>query len=245
MTAAYPGIACGMTLRLAVLGDSIGAGQGASRPRDALCARLKRGLDAHGFETNGHVFAVGGARSSDLRAQVDRAVPWAPDVAVVVIGANDLSHRTPADQAAGDLGDAVRRLRQSGAEVVVAPAPDLSSVPHVPLTLRPLVQAASMLLRERQIVATTTHGGRVADPEGVTASAFAEDPSLFSSDQFHPSSAGYAHIAAALLPTVLAAAIASLRKPGRPAAWAGDPFPGDLFETDPDPDPEPEGARHE
>jgi lysophospholipase L1-like esterase len=243
MAAAYPGIACGMTLRLAVLGDSIGAGQGASRPREALCDRLKKGLDAHGFETNGHVFAIGGARSSDLRAQVDRALPWAPDVAVVVIGANDLSHRTPVDQAAGDLGHAVRRLRQSGAEVVVAPAPDLSSVPHVPLRLRPLVQAASVLLRERQILATTTHGGRVADPEGATASAFAENPSLFSSDQFHPSSAGYAHIAAALLPTVLAAATACLRTPGRAPASAGEPFQGDLSE--PEPDPEPEGARHE
>jgi lysophospholipase L1-like esterase len=49
----------------------------------------------------------------------------------------------------------------------------------------------------------------VADPEGSTASAFAHDPSLFSADRFHPSSAGYAHIAQALLPTVLAAATAA------------------------------------
>ena len=36
--------------------------------------------------------------------------------------------------------------------------------------------------------------------------AFGADPTMFSADRFHPSSAGYARIAAALAPTVLAAA---------------------------------------
>jgi lysophospholipase L1-like esterase len=227
-----------MTLRLAVLGDSIGAGQGASRPGDALCGRLTTGLAAHGFETTGRVFAVGGARSAALEAQVDRTLPWAPHVALVVIGSNDLSHRTPPDQAAADLGRAVRRLRDAGAEVVVAPAPDLSTVPHVPATLRPLVQQASARLRERQVAATTANGGRVADPDGSTAAAFADDTSLFSADQFHPSSAGYAHIAAAVLPTVLAAATATGRAVV-PATGHGDPFPHDLDDLH---EPEPRGG---
>jgi lysophospholipase L1-like esterase len=46
----------------------------------------------------------------------------------------------------------------------------------------------------------------VADGDGRTSSVFAEDRSLFSDDAFHPSSAGYAVIADALLPEVLAAA---------------------------------------
>ena len=36
--------------------------------------------------------------------------------------------------------------------------------------------------------------------------AFGSDPSLFAADRFHPSSAGYARIAAALAPAVLDAA---------------------------------------
>jgi lysophospholipase L1-like esterase len=35
---------------------------------------------------------------------------------------------------------------------------------------------------------------------------FGTDPTLFAADRFHPSSAGYARIAAALTPTVLAVA---------------------------------------
>jgi lysophospholipase L1-like esterase len=62
-------------------------------------------------------------------------------------------------------------------------------------------------------------GGRVADGDGATARAFAADHRLFSADRFHPSSAGYAVIASALLPQVLAAQSASpSRESTRPVA---------------------------
>jgi len=213
-----------MPLRLAVLGDSIGWGQGASRPEHRPAARLAAGLGEHGIEVTTRVLAVPGARSADLRPQVDRAVGWPPDVAVVVIGANDLTHRVPAERAAADLAAGVERLRTVGCEVVVAPAPDLSAVPHVPDALRPAVRAGSEELRRRQVAAVTRLGARVADAEHDTSGAFRVDPTLFSADLFHPSSKGYAVIAAALLPAVLAAARARLpderegRAPGRDAA---------------------------
>jgi lysophospholipase L1-like esterase len=205
------------TVRLAVLGDSIAFGQGASRPEDRPAARLAEGLRrARGVEVETGVLAVPGARSAGLRAQVDRALPWRPDVAVVVIGANDLTHRVPVDAAAGDLAEAVRRLRAGGAEVVVAPAPDLSSVPHVPPALRPLVRAGSQALRARQVAEVRAAGGWVADADAGTSAAFEADRSLFSGDAFHPSSAGYAVIGASLLPVVLAAlAEAGAREVGR------------------------------
>jgi lysophospholipase L1-like esterase len=56
-------------------------------------------------------------------------------------------------------------------------------------------------------VVATERGARVADADGATARAFGADPRLFSADRFHPSSAGYAVIAEALRPEVLAAAV--------------------------------------
>lgn len=193
-------------LRLAVLGDSIAFGQGAARPGDRLAARLVSGLAAHGLEATTEVFAVSGARSPGLAPQVDRALAWQPDVAVLVIGANDLTHGGPLWVAVSAFGDAVRRLRASGAEVVVAPAPDLSAVPHVPPALRVAVQQASEALRAEQVAVALAAGARIADRDGATTRAFAADSRLFSADRFHPSSAGYAVIAEALLPEVLAAA---------------------------------------
>jgi lysophospholipase L1-like esterase len=193
-------------LRLAVLGDSIAWGQGASRDEERLAPRLAAGLAEHGVAVTTRVLAVPGARSADLRRQVERALPWRPDLAVVVIGANDLIRLVPTAAAVESLIDGVRRLRAAGTEVVVAPAPDLSSVPHVPPALRPLVRTASEELRRGQIAAVRRLGARVADGDHGTSSAFATDPRLFSADRFHPSSAGYAVIAEAILPELLAAA---------------------------------------
>lgn len=191
-----------------MLGDSIAWGQGASRAADTLAQRLLLGLGHDDVLAEARVLAVPGARSADLARQVTSALSWPPEVVVVVVGANDLTHLVPVEAAVADLADAVRRLREVGAEVVVAPTPDLSAVPHVPPALRPSVQAASAQLRLRQAEVVRRHGGRPADPDLVASRAFAADPRLFSADRFHPSSAGYAVIASALLPEVRAAVAA-------------------------------------
>jgi lysophospholipase L1-like esterase len=193
-------------IRLAVLGDSIAWGQGATRERDRLSSRLVDGLASRGCEAEARVFAVRGATSTGLVPQVGQALSWRPDLAVVVIGANDLTHLVPVEAAAQALGDAVRRLRADGIEVVVAPAPDLSAVPHVPVFLHETVRAAGDLLRARQTSVVLAEGGRIADPDQRASRAFATDPSLFSTDRFHPSSAGYAVISDSLLPAVMEAA---------------------------------------
>ena len=190
------------TLRLAVLGDSIAYGIGAARPADTLGPRLVAGLGAVGVRAEHRVFAVPGAVSADLAAQVERARAWRPQLVVVVIGANDLTHLVPPERAAAALGGAVRTLRSAGAQVVLAPAPDLSIVPHVPPFLREIVRAGSAVMRSAQVRAVRAEGGLVADADGATSAAFAADSRLFSADRFHPSSAGYAVIANALAPVV-------------------------------------------
>src|SRR4051794_27008078 len=200
-------------LRLAVLGDSIGYGQGAARPGDTPGRRLADALADDGHPAQLRVFAVPGALSSALSGQAGRATSWAPHVAVIVVGANDLTHFVPPAAAAEQLERAVRGLRAAGAQVVMAPAPDLSVVPGVPAPMRALVRAGSAALRTAQISAALRAGARVADVEGETATAFAADPTLFSADRFHPSSAGYAVIAEALRPPVLAAAREVDRRP--------------------------------
>jgi lysophospholipase L1-like esterase len=193
-------------VRLALLGDSIAWGQGAALPGDRLGPRLTEALQTRGVTAVNRVFAVPGARSRDLDQQVDQALAWQPHLALVVIGANDLTHREPVNTAVAALERAVGRLRDGDAEVVVAPAPDLGAVPHVPASLRDAVRASSDVLRRRQTQVVEAAGGHVADPDQRSSRAFAGDPTLFSVDRFHPSSAGYAVIADALLPAVAAAA---------------------------------------
>ncbi|MGY1700432.1 GDSL-type esterase/lipase family protein [Geodermatophilus sp. SYSU D00766] len=193
-------------LRLVVLGDSIAYGTGAARVEDGLGPRLAQVLRDDGIATDLTVLAVPGAVSRDLAAQVRRAAPLGADLAVVVIGANDLARFLPAEAAAAALGAAVADLRAGGTAVVVVPAPDMSSVPFVPPALRPAVRAACAGLQQRQAAVARAHGAVVAPVAEEVGRAFTADPALFSADRFHPSSAGYARIAAALAPTVLGAA---------------------------------------
>jgi lysophospholipase L1-like esterase len=198
-----------VTIRFAILGDSLAYGQGASRPADTVGARLSRDLTSHGISNEPRIFAVPGASSADLSAQVDRALAWSPQLALIIIGANDLTRFVPPEQAAAHLADTVRRLRDTSAEVVVAPAPDLSVVPWVPVQMRALVRAGSQLLHDAQSRVAVSTGARVADIGMTSAAGFALDQGLFSADRFHPSSAGYAAIASALAPAVRAAAAAA------------------------------------
>jgi lysophospholipase L1-like esterase len=207
-----PALFTDVTLDFAVLGDSIAYGQGASSPADTVGARLAAELTRSGTATDVRVFAVPGADSRSLASQVQRATAWPPDVALIIIGANDLTHFVPPQEAAARLADAVRALRAAGAEVVVAPAPDLSVVPWVPAHLRSAVRAGSVLLQQAQTRAALAAGAHVADNAVGSSTGFAADPELFSSDRFHPSSAGYALIAAALAPSVRAAASTVLNR---------------------------------
>ena len=192
-------------LGLVVLGDSIAFGTGALRIEDTLGRRLATALTTDGFDVDLHVVAVPGAASRDLAAQVRRAEPLDADVAVIVSGANDLARFVTPAQAAASLASAVTALRTAGADVVVVPAPDMSSVPFVPPAFRAAVRAASVQLQQHQTTAAETAGGRMAAVHEV-AVAFAGDPAMFSRDRFHPSSAGYAAIAAAVTPAVVSAA---------------------------------------
>ncbi|WP_439657085.1 SGNH/GDSL hydrolase family protein [Lentzea sp. HUAS TT2] len=191
-------------MRLCLLGDSIAAGVGSTRREDTLGPLLAERLRAMGHQIDLSVHAFAGARSADLRAQVRAA--GKVDLAVVVIGANDLTRFVPAHVGAQQLHDAVADLRRAGAGVVVSTAPDLSVVAHVPPALRDVVSAVSRDYAQVQQQAVIRAGGVVAHVERAVTPQFAADPSLFAADRFHPSGAGYRAIAAALAPAVEAVA---------------------------------------
>jgi lysophospholipase L1-like esterase len=196
-------------LYLCVLGDSTAAGQGVHRAGQTPGALLASGLAAvaeRAVEVRN--IALPGAMSDDLERQVtlllaDRT--RTPDVCVIMIGANDVTHRMPPTQSVRHLSSAVRRLRTAGAEVVVGTCPDLGTIEPVYQPLRWLARRVSRQLAAAQTIVVVEQGGRTVSLGDLLGPEFAANPrEMFGADNYHPSAEGYATAAMAVLPTLCA-----------------------------------------
>lgn len=197
----------GDPLDLVVLGDSIAAGLGAERPKDTLGARVAKGLGAAVTRpVRLRSVAVVGSESSDLPSQIARLPPdLCPQLALIIVGGNDVTHRVPKDVSLGHLGDAVRVLRGRGAGVVVGTCPDLGALRPVPQPLRTLLSRLSRRLAIAQARVARREGARPVSLRHAVGRLFAEEPDrMFSADRFHPSAQGYRRTAEALVPALAA-----------------------------------------
>jgi hypothetical protein len=123
-------------------------------------------------------------------------------VAVIMIGANDVTSRARPADSVRNLAEAVRALVAAGCKVVVGTCPDLGTIRPIRQPLRLLARRWSRQLAAAQTIAVVAEGGRTVSLGSVLGPTFATDRDLFSSDEFHPSAAGYASAAAVLLPSV-------------------------------------------
>ena len=203
------GAGLGDPVELVVLGDSSAAGMGADHRYQTVGAIVASGVSAMtGRTVRLTNTAVIGAESSSLELQLANALDQVPrpDVAVIMIGANDVTHRIDKAIAVRHLETTVRRLRELGTEVVVGTCPDLGTIQPIPQPLRLLGRRWSRDLAAAQTVAVVEAGGRTVSLGDLLGPEFSERPhEMFSADRFHPSPAGYARAAAALLPSVYAA----------------------------------------
>lgn len=199
----------GTPWEVVVLGDSSAAGMGADEPHETVGAIVANGVAAlTGRPVRLTNRAVVGAESSDLERQLANALEdvMRPDVVLVMVGANDVTHRIERAAAVRHLEQTVRRIRALGCEVVVGTCPDLGTIEPIQQPLRTLMRRWSRDLAAAQTVAVVEAGGRTVSLGDLLGPEFRARPrEMFSADQFHPSAAGYARAAAVLLPSVCAA----------------------------------------
>jgi lysophospholipase L1-like esterase len=204
--------AAGPPWRLAMLGDSTAAGLGVRRAAQTPGALLASGLAAVSERSvELHSVALSGARSADLERQVSLLLTEpgrapVPDLCVIMIGANDITGRVPPARSVRHLAEAVSRLRTAGCQVVVGTCPDLGSVEPVGQPLRWIARRLCRQLAAAQTIAVVELGGRTVSLGALLGPEFAARPrELFGPDRYHPSAAGYATVAMAMLPTLCAA----------------------------------------
>jgi lysophospholipase L1-like esterase len=198
----------GDPIDLLLLGDSIAAGLGADAPGHTLGARLAKAVAQRtGRAVRLTTAARVGAETSELGAQLE-ALPdgYRADVAVVVVGGNDVTHRVRPGDSVHQLREVLEPLLEAGTEVVVGTCPDLGALAAVPQPLRSLASRSSRQLADAQRELVTGMGGHAVSLAEVVGPFFVAQPDdMFAVDRFHPSGAGYRRTAKAMLPSVLAA----------------------------------------
>jgi len=180
-------------LRLLVCGDSSAAGVGARTQRDALARPLAQSLARRlGGTVRWHLVAQSGLTSEGVLQKLKHERPQPADVAVIVVGVNDITKEVPLAFALWQRQQLADWLHvHAGVKQIVFPAlPEMELFPALP---RPLAwyagQAARRNNRAQERWAAPLQGVSHLAMDGVA------HPSLFCEDGFHPAPALYARVA--------------------------------------------------
>jgi lysophospholipase L1-like esterase len=186
-------------LRLAWLGDSTGAGIGASGEDAAVVTLVAREL---GRSVELRVLAQSGARIADvLGEQLPRLPRVDADVVVLAVGGNDVTHLTSGSLFAARYDLVLEALRRIGpAQIVSVGIGDFGTVPRIPQPLRAIVEWRGRALDELIRDATARHDVPYVDLYGETGPVFGVSPGrYYAPDGFHPNDLGYREWADAIL----------------------------------------------
>ena len=211
-------------IKVALLGDSSAAGYGVDRVEETPGALIASGL-AEQADRRVYLrsFAKVGALTSDMLGQVERALPIEPDVAVLLVGANDVTHTVLPQTSVRHLSEAVRRLRDAGVEVLVGTCPDLGTIRPIAPPLKQVARIWSRRLAAAQAITVVEAGGRTVSLGDILGPEFDAAPALmFGPDQFHPSAEGYASLVGVLLPSTLAALGLGRAEEAQPETFRGE-----------------------
>jgi lysophospholipase L1-like esterase len=197
----------GPAVRIALLGDSSAAGYGVDKVQETPGANLASGVaEATDSRVYLRSLAFVGAKSSELDNQISNALTIEPQVVVILVGVNDVTHTVRPSESVRLLEQGVRRLREAGVAVVVGTCPDLGTIEPIAPPLKQIARTWSRRLAAAQTIAVVEAGGRTVSLGSLLGPEFAARPAVFfGPDRFHPSAVGYSTLASVLLPSVLAA----------------------------------------
>jgi len=215
-------------LTVVVLGDSSVAGVGADSAEDTLAYGVAKALSDR-YRVNLHALGVSGSRLRNVvMEQLPRLAGLDPDVVLVCVGTNDITHGTPTREIRGQLHLLAAGLRTvaPNAVVVVSGLPPASVALCFHWPLRHLLGLRAWSLTRTYKSVLAPNGIQVFEVARHTRDAFRGRREMFSADLFHPSSAGYAFLGTIYGRAVREALDAARAAP--PAATADLDLAGDL-----------------
>jgi len=182
----------GPSLRYVVLGDSTAVSQGGSYDQGYVVATAQYLAGTH--QVTWVNFAISGSRAADITTtQLKQAVMFKPDLVLIAVGANDVTHLTSSGGVRASLSSTIVALRKANStvKIILTGSPDMGSVPRFPQPTRWLAGIRTKTLNKtiQQLVAQQhVTFAPIAEKTGPT---FRAHPDLFAVDKFHPNTKGY------------------------------------------------------
>jgi lysophospholipase L1-like esterase len=187
----------GEPLTLVVLGDSSVAGVGAEAAEDTLTYGVAKALSDQ-YRVSLHALGISGSRLCNVVGeQLPQVAGLHPDIVLVCVGTNDITHGTTVREAKRQLRLLVDGLAEVApdAKVIVSGLPPAETAIAFHRPLRDLLGLRALLFTRLYRTELIPNGISVFDIAKLTKSAFHGKREMFSADLFHPSSAGYAFLA--------------------------------------------------
>lgn len=208
-------------IELLALGDSSTAGIGVDRVEDTLPVLIASRL-ALGTGRPVHVLSHGrsGARTRDVIREQLPLVTTRPDVAVLVIGTNDVTKLTRTRVLCQETRYLLWSLNDLGIPVIMCSLPELRAMSAIPPLARIGLEIKAFRVRRAQAdAARTAPDCRLVDVRRMVGHEFIGNDAYLSADRFHPSAVGYARIADALAPALVTRlGLTSLQRRARESA---------------------------
>ena len=187
----------GKPLVYVVLGDSAAAGRGGQYNRGIAMGTARHLAQSQPVTMVN--LAVSGAKVSDvLQDQLPAATRLKPDVVLLAVGANDVTHLTPSSRISSVLRSIVQELAAAkpGIRIVLTGSPDVGTARRFAQPLRWLAgletkrvnRVFEAVIAQEQGKATVVWTPLARE----TGPVFARDASLLAPDRFHPNDRGYA-----------------------------------------------------
>lgn len=183
----------GSEIIFTVMGDSTSIGQGTDYKHSyamAAAQHLAKNNQVHLINVG-----VSGARANDVATkQLPQALQFIPDVVLIAVGANDVTHLTNPEKFTNSLQTTIDGLRKANPEIkiVVTGAPDMGAVPRFPWPVKGIMHSRTEKINQAYAKLVTKNGLVLAPIAKETGPIFAKHPEYFAQDKFHPNQQGYA-----------------------------------------------------
>ncbi len=182
----------GEKIKFVIMGDSTGAGQGANYEKGiAVSSAVYLSKNRHVTLTN---ISISGAKVKDVfTEQLKVAITLKPDIVLIAVGANDVTHLTPLSKIKTDLHTLISELISSNCEVkiILTASPDMGAPPRILQPLRFLSGIQTLRVNAVFYDEVKKLNLTLAPIQKETGNDFRNNPSLFASDRFHPNEKGY------------------------------------------------------